>query len=82
MAQTMIQVWRIAIYKSDGESLGDLIGYRSDDGDITEEESKTMWFNSREEAGAEIDNSDELELGMREVPESVMFDVIDFMTLK
>ena len=82
MADTLMHLWRIAIYKTDGESLGDLVGYKSDDGDITDYEPNIMYFNSKEDAMKEIDNSDEQETGMREIPEQIVMDMIDFMTLQ
>lgn len=82
MASTLIEVWRIAIYETDGESIGERVGFKSNDGDITDYEPDMMYFNSEEEAEEEIDNSDEHETGMREVAESVMFDMIDFMTMR
>ena len=81
MADTLMHLWRIAIYKTDGESLGDLVGYKSDDGDITDYEPNIRYFNSKEDAMKEVDNSDEHETGMREIPEQIVMDMIDFMTL-
>lgn len=81
MAETLIQVYRIAIYESDGESLGDLVGYKSDEGDITEDKNLIQYYSSKEAAEENIDNSDELKVGMREVVESVMMSLTEFMTI-
>lgn len=81
MAETLIQVYRIAIYESDGESLGDLVGYKSDDGDITEDKNLIQYYSSEEAAEENVDNFDELEVGMREVVESVMMSLTEFMTI-
>ena len=81
MAETLIQVYRIAIYESDGESLGDLVGYKSDDGDITEDKNLIQYYSSEKAAEENVDNSDELEVGMREVVESVMMSLAEFMTI-
>lgn len=81
MAETLIQVYRIAIYESDGESLGDLVGYKSDDGDITEDKNLIQYYSSEKAAEENVDNSDELEVGMREVVESVMMSLTEFMTI-
>lgn len=81
MAETLIQVYRIAIYESDGESLGDLVGYKSDDGDITEDKNLIQYYSSEKAAEENVDNSDELEVSMREVVESVMMSLTEFMTI-
>ena len=81
MASTLVHLYRIAIYESDGENLGELVGYKSIDGDITEETEYIQYYSSEQAAGADIDNSDELELGMRDVIEPVLFDTEDTLNL-
>lgn len=75
MASTLIELFKVAIYESDGENLGGLIGYKSVDGDITEEPSMIQYYASSVIAGHYIDNSDEQELGMRE---TIQVEYIDF----
>lgn len=75
MASTMVELFKIAIYESDGENLGDLIGYKSIDGDITEEPTMIQYYATPVIAGQFIDNSDELELGMKE---TIQVEYIDF----
>ena len=82
MADTLMHLWRIAVYETDGESLGDLVGYKTDEGEITDEESLIMYFDSEEDAMKEVDNSDEYETGMKEVPEPITMSMIDFMTMR
>ena len=83
MASTLIQLFRIACYESDGENLGDLIGYKSTDGDYVDgrDDDRIQYYSSTQLAGQYIDNSDELELQMRDVIESVCFDTEDTLDL-
>lgn len=81
MASTLVYLYKIAIYESDGESLGDLVGYKSTDGDITEETEYIQYYSSEEAADEDVDNSDELELRMKEVIEPVYFDAEDTLDL-
>ena len=83
MASIVIQLFRIACYESDGENLGDLIGYKSTDGDYVDvrDNDRIQYYSSRQLAGQDIDNSDELELRMRDVVESVCFDTEDTLDL-
>lgn len=76
MANALVELFKIAIYESDGENLGELIGYKSIDGDITEEPDMIQYYTSSVVAGHYIDNSDELELGMRE---TIQAEYIDFL---
>lgn len=83
MASTVIELFRITCYETDGESLGDLVGYKDIDGDyITEpDDERIQYYSSKQLAGQDIDNSDELELRMRDVVESVFFDTEDTLEL-
>lgn len=81
MASTMVELFKIAIYESDGESLGNLIGYKSIDGDITEEPDMIQYYATSVIAGQFIDNSDELELGMRETIQAEYIDFQDTLEL-
>ena len=81
MASTLVELFKIAIYESDGENLGDLIGYKSIDGDITEEPDMIQYYASSEVAEQYIDNSDELELGMRETIRAEYIDFQDTLEL-
>lgn len=81
MASTLVELFKIAIYESDGENLGDLIGYKSIDGDITEEPDVIQYYAASDIAGQFIDNSDELELGMKEIVEAEYVDFQDTLEL-
>lgn len=81
MASTLVHLYKIAIYESDGESLGNLVGYKSIDGDITEETEDIQYYSSEAAARTDVDNSDELELRMRDVIEPVYFDAEDTLNL-
>lgn len=81
MASTLVELFKIAIYESDGESLGDLIGYKSIDGDITEEPDMIQYYATSDIAGQFIDNSDENELGMKETIETEYIDFQDTLEL-
>lgn len=81
MASTLVELFKIAIYESDGESLGDLIGYKSIDGDITEEPDVIQYYATSTIARQFIDNSDELELGMKEIIEAEYVDFQDTLEL-
>lgn len=81
MASTLVELFKVAIYESDGENLGDLIGYKSIDGDITEEPTMIQYYATSVIAGQFIDNSDEEELGMREVIQAEYIDFQDTLEL-
>lgn len=81
MASTLVELFKIAIYESDGESLGDLIGYKSIDGDITEEPTMIQYYATSVIAGQFIDNSDEQELGMKETIQAEYVDFQDTLEL-
>lgn len=84
MASTLVELFKIAIYESDGENLGDLIGYNSIDGDITEEPDMIQYYSSRQSAGEDIDNNDAEELGYIEVikPEFIDFNDLNNINIK
>lgn len=81
MASTLVELFKIAIYESDGENLGDLIGYNSIDGDITEEPDMIQYYATSAIAGQFIDNSDEEELGMKEIVQAEYVDFQDTLEL-
>ena len=77
MATTLIEVFKIAICQYDGEGIGEIVGYKSIDGDITDEPTLIQYYSSRQSAGETIDNSDAEELGYIEVIESEFIDFED-----
>ena len=58
-----------------------VIGYKSIDGDITEEPDMIQYYATSVIAGQFIDNSDELELGMRETIQAEYIDFQDTLEL-
>ena len=77
MASTLIEVFKIAICQYDGESIGEIVGYKSIDGDITDELTLIQYYSSHQSAGEDIDNSDAEELGYIEVIEPEFIDFKD-----
>lgn len=77
MAETIIQVFRIAGYNT---ITNELVGYKSCDGDWTEDLNEIQYYNSYEAAGNNIDAQDEESTGIREEIESVMMSLEEFMT--
>lgn len=84
MASTLIEVFKVAICRYDGESIGEIVGYKSIDGDITDELTLIQYYSSRQKAGEDIDNSDAEELGYIEVikPEFINFDDMNNINIK
>lgn len=84
MASTLIEVFKVAICRYDGEGIGEITGYKSIDGDITDEPTLIQYYSSRQKAGEYIDNSDAEELGYIEVikPEFVDFEDMNNINIK
>ena len=81
MADTLVGLYRIACYEYDGESRGDLVGYKSVDGDYTEDYDSIQFYSTRVKAGQDIDNSDAIETGYIEVIEQVSYNYEDTLEL-
>lgn len=77
MASTLIEVFKIAICQYDGEGIGEIVGYKSIDGDITDDLTLIQYYSSRQSAGEDIDNNDAEELGYIEVIKSEFIDFND-----
>lgn len=77
MASTLIEVFKIAICQYDGEGIGEIVGYKSIDGDITDDLTLIQYYSSRQSAGKDIDNNDAEELGYIEVIKSEFIDFND-----
>ncbi len=84
MASTLIEVFKVAICQYAGEGIGEIVGYKSIDGDITDEPTLIQYYSSRQKAGEYIDNSDVEELGYIEVikPEFVDFEDMNNLNIK
>lgn len=84
MVSTLIEVFKIAICQYDGEGIGEIIGYKSIDGDITDELTLIQYYSSRQSASEDIDNSDAKELGYIEViePEFIDFKNMNNINIK
>jgi hypothetical protein len=84
MASTLIEVFKVAICRYDGEGIDEVVGYKSIDGDITDEPTLIQYYSSRQKAGEYIDNSDAEELGYIEVikPEFVDFEDMNNINIK
>lgn len=81
MSSTLVELFKIACYHYDGESYGELVGYKSVDGDYTEDYDLIQFYSTRVRAGQDIDNSDAVETGYIEVIEPVFYDAEDTLTL-
>lgn len=77
MAETLIEVYRIACYDH-----GELIGYKTEEGDYTFDEKDIMYFNSREDAEKYLENDDpeDIEDRFKEEIKVVMMSLEEFMT--
>mgnify|MGYP003552063444 FL=1 len=84
MAATLIEVFKIAICQYDGEGIGEIVGYKSIDGDITDEPELIQYYSSRQSAGEDVDNDDAEELGYIEVikPEFIDFGDMNNINIK
>lgn len=84
MASTLIEVFKVAICRYDGEGIGEVVGYKSIDGDITDEPTLIQYYSSRQKAGEYIDNNGAEELGYIEVikPEFVDFEDMNNINIK
>lgn len=81
MAATLIEVFKIATCEYDGEGIGEIVGYKSIDGDITDEPELIQYYSSRKSAGEDVDNDDAEELGYIEVIESEFIDFNDLINI-
>lgn len=81
MANNLIYLFKIACYQYDGESYGELVGYKSVDGDYTEDYDLIQFYSTRVKAGQDIDNSDAVETGYIEVIEQVSYNYEDTLEL-
>ena len=81
MADTVVELYRISCYEYDGESTGDLVGYKDVDGDYTDDPYQIQYYNTEDDALEDVDNSDDTETGYIEEVEAVYFDFRDTFKL-
>lgn len=81
MADTLVELYRIACYEYDGESYGDLVGYKDVDGDYTDDVYQIQYYHTEDAALEDVDNSDATETGYIEEVDVVYFDFKDTLKL-